>query len=173
MLRERLRVRELLIRYLPFTHPYYGKQQCWSSPTPFLRKRELLTYRDFTAPREDRTIGRYRAYLDMNPPLVVDCDRAYAAVDHLGTFNPSYRWSTKLFSALAAVSFFGGFVALLWCPWWTPIIGSIIGYILFKSSKQSCADFVRDIVRQNPTERDRFLAAGIVREEIPTNAIGG
>lgn len=126
-----------------------------------------MSKRDFTAPRADKSIGRYRAYLDMSPPLTVDCDRAFAAVNELGKYNPGYKWSTKLFSGLAAVLFFGGFVALLWWPWWTPVVGVFLGYVTFKSSKQSCADFVCEIIRHDPAEKARFVAAGIVREDLP------
>lgn len=130
-----------------------------------------LAKKDFLAPRHDKTIGRYRAYLDIAPPLIVDCDRAFAAVNYLGKFNPSYKWSTKLFTGLAGLVFFGGFVALIWWPWWTPILGVFLGHLLFKSSKQSCADFVFEIVRGNPREKAQLVAAGIVLEEMPANPV--
>lgn len=119
---------------------------------------------DFTARREDGTLARYRAYPDLSPSLVVDCDRAYAAADALGEYNPSYRWTARVFTAIAAILLVGGFVALFWWPWWTPIVGVFLAHIVFKATKQSCADFVQEIVVGNPREKPRFVAAGIVRE---------
>jgi len=129
-----------------------------------------MANKDFVAPRADGTLARYRAYLDMNPVLIVDADRAFGIANELGKYNPSYRWSTALYTWIAFGLMVGGFVALFWLPWWTPIVGLVVGMAVFRSNKKSCADFVREIIQQHPGERARFAAAGIVRDEIPENA---
>lgn len=100
---------------------------------------------------------------------MVDCDRAYAAHRSLGLYNPSYSWSTKFYTMIAASLSLGGFVALIWWPWWVPVVGLFLGHMVFKSNKQSCADFVFEIIQANPEERARFMAAGIVRDDLFAN----
>jgi hypothetical protein len=130
-----------------------------------------MAHRDVLAPRQDGTVARLRVYDEFTPPLAVDSDRAYAAVNVLGKYNPSYRSSTKFFTSLASLVLVGGIVALIWWPWWVPIVGFFLSYIMFKAAKQSCADFVRDIVRDNPTGREEMTRLGLIVPKLPANVV--
>jgi hypothetical protein len=128
--------------------------------------------KDFVAPREDGTRVIYRAYVDMSPPLVVDAEKAFAVADDLGHFNPSYKWATTLYTIISYALIVGGFVALIWLPWWAPVVGIVLGVTLYRTNKKSCADFVAEIVQQDPEQRSRFLDAGVVREDFPDGMAG-
>lgn len=130
-----------------------------------------MAYRDLLAPRSNGSIARIRVYDDFVPPLAVDTDRAFAASKALGAYNPSYHWSTKFFTSLASIILVGGFVSLFWWPWWVPIVGFVVSRIVFKAAKQSCADFVRDILRDDPTQSDRMAQLGLLLSEIPASAV--
>jgi hypothetical protein len=130
-----------------------------------------MAHRDLLAPRPDGTMARIRVFDDVLPPLAVDTDRAFAASRALGAYNPSYHWATKFFTSLASAILVGGFVALIWCPWWVPVVGAVVSYIMFKSAKQSCGDFVHDIVRDNATGREEMAQLGLLFAQVPSNAV--
>ncbi len=136
-----------------------------------LNPQVIMPHRDILAPREDGSIAQVRVYDDFTPPLGVDCDRAYRAVGALGKYKPSYRWSTQLFTFLASAILVGGFVSLFWWPWWVPIIGVVVSRIIYKSAKQSCADFVREIIRDNATGANAMAQLGLIVSKIPANAV--
>ena len=112
-------------------------------------------------------MGRYRIYEDLRPPLVVDTDRAYTYMRLLRPYNPGYFWAPHLSSQLAAGLFYGGFVALIWWPWWTPLLGMTMAFALYSSLKVSCADYVREIVSAHPEAVAPLAAAGVIRPDIP------
>jgi hypothetical protein len=116
-------------------------------------------------------MARIRVYDDVTPPLAVDTDRAFAASRALGEYNPSYHVSTKLFTTLASAILVGGFVALIWWPWWVPIIGFVVSRVMLKSAKQSCADFVHEIVRDRPMRREELARLGLLLHQIPSSAV--
>ena len=127
--------------------------------------------RQILAPRLDGGVGHYRVYADVEPPLLVDSDRAYNAHNLLGAYGKSYFWAYRLFWLLMATTFFGGFLSLIWWPWWTPIGGLFLTRVIYGSSKECCADFVRDVVAVNPESRERFAVVGLIRADVPPSAI--
>jgi hypothetical protein len=125
--------------------------------------------RDVLAPRPTGGVARYRIYEDFNPPLVVDSDRAYIEVRYLATFNPTYLWATRMFMFLSSAIFIGGFVSLIWWPWWVPLLGLFISTALYRGTKLSCADSVRDIVISNPEAIPLLVQAAVIRPDMPPN----
>ncbi len=115
-------------------------------------------------------MARMRVYADSQPPLVIDVDRARANLATLGKYNASYSSSTLLFEWVSIGVRVGGFVALIWWPWWVPILGLIVGRIISKSAKESCADFAKDIVRENPLGALELSRLGVVLPDVPKNA---
>jgi hypothetical protein len=116
-------------------------------------------------------VGHYRVYADFQPPLLVDSDRAYNASQLLGNHAKAYFWAYRMFWLLTAMTFFGGFLSLIWLPWWTPIGGLFLSGVIYRAARECCADFVHDIVAANPEVAEEFRAVGLIRWDIPPAAI--
>jgi hypothetical protein len=129
------------------------------------------TSRDILGPRPTGGVAKYRVFEDLTPPLVVDTDRAYIEAKYLGTFNSGYYWAIKTYSFLAGILLLAGFVALFWFPWWTPILGLFFARALYQGTKVSSADFVREIVIGHPEAVPLLVSAGVIRPDLPANAV--
>ena len=105
-------------------------------------------------------------YLEMEPPLAVDCDRALAAIRLLGTYNARYLWAIRFFRTLAILELAAGaYTIRSMLPWTILCVG--VAYMIYRTLPGAAADFVWDIVRQHPEARARFVLAGIIRPDMP------
>jgi hypothetical protein len=100
----------------------------------------------------------------------VDSDRALIAIRYLGTFDPMFLWMTRIFMLFSTVVLACGFVALIWWPWWVPLVTSFVAVSTFRGSKLTCADFVRDTVISHPEAIAPLREAGVIREDMPACA---
>ncbi len=105
----------------------------------------------------------------MTPPLAAECDRALGASHLLGTFNPRYLWTIRIFRALAVLELVAGAYTVRWLPLWTVICAGL-AYGIYRALPGAAADFIRAIVDQHPEVRTRLVLAGIIRAEMPKTA---
>jgi hypothetical protein len=127
--------------------------------------------RDVLAPRPTGGVARYRIYDDFTPPLIVDPDRAYIEIRYLATFNPAYLWATRTFTALSTAIFLGGFVSLIWWPWWVPLLTVFVSTSLYRGIRLSCADSVREVVASHPEAIPLLIEAAVIRPDMPRNPV--
>jgi len=92
-------------------------------------------------------------------------------VRYLARFNPAYLWATRTFGFAALAILVGGFVALRWWPWWVTLLAAFISVSLYRGTKLSCADAVRDIMANHPEVGPTLMQAGVIRPDEPVRGI--
>lgn len=122
--------------------------------------------RDIRATRPDGRLAWYRVYSETSPPLAVDSARALSAIRYLGTFRARYLWTIRLLRLLA-LGQLG--VAIVLARAYAPlaICAAGLSAAAYLAVRGVAADFVQQIVQQHPELRRRFVAAGLVRYEVP------
>jgi cytochrome c biogenesis protein CcdA len=88
---------------------------------------------------------------------------ANAVLHHLPQINPGIRAADKFWKAVGPLVLVGGFVALIWWPWWTPIVGFVLASLIYRSALKSAADFVADAAKADPALCQSLEAAGVIR----------
>ena len=118
--------------------------------------------KDFLVPRANGTIARCRSYDDGAKVIIIDSEVAYVAKNILGQYNKSYKWATNFYEIIASILLPGGFISLIWFPWWIPILTTVVSYLIFKSTKLSCADFAYEIVSKSEINYAKFRELEII-----------
>lgn len=118
---------------------------------------------DFVAPRPDGSLARYRWKLIGGQRIAVDKELSELVVKNYPNFPSGMRAAQNFWGCLSSLVFVGGFVALIWWPWWVPIIGVVVAYILFRTNKSSAADFVAQVAEQVPEFAKEMESKGVLR----------
>jgi hypothetical protein len=86
---------------------------------------------EFVAPRSNGSLARYK-WLPINgKDHAVDQERSETVVREYPNFPVGMRAAQKFWGGISSLIFVGGFVALIWLPWYTPLIGLCVAYITF------------------------------------------
>ena len=86
---------------------------------------------EFVAPRSNGSLARYK-WLPINgKDHAVDQERSETVVREYPNFPVGMRAAQKFWGGISSLIFVGGFVALIWLPWYTLLIGLCVAYITF------------------------------------------
>lgn len=114
----------------------------------------------FLAPRPDGTIGRYFGATINGIQCGIDDERAANVLESL---SPQHRLRQSVVICLTAILFVGGFVALIWLPWYTPIVTIVFAYILFRINAASATNVIARVATDNPEAFQKLLELEVIR----------
>ena len=109
-------------------------------------------------------IDRWHSYPAGNGKSIAVNERLANAILHrLPGIASGVKAADKFWKLVASLVFIGGFVALIWLPWWTPIVGFAVSMVLYRSALKSAADFVAQAAIKNPDLLRLLAEGGVVR----------
>jgi hypothetical protein len=120
---------------------------------------------DLIAPRADGTLARYRWKAISGMQYAVDQERSEEVVANRADVPRGMPAAQRAWGVLASLVLVAGFVALVWLPWYTPIIGFFAAYALVRANKGSAADFIAQLSQEDPAFFTEMLQLGIIREK--------
>lgn len=120
---------------------------------------------DFVAPRTDGTLARYRWKAISGVLYAVDQERSEDVLAKHPGVPPPTRVAHRFWSVVPALVLIGGLVALVWLPWYTPVIGFFLAYGLLRAMKAVAANWVADLSERDPGFLAQMLQLAVIREK--------
>jgi len=74
----------------------------------------------------------------------------------------SMRAADAFWQWVAVIVLFGGFLSLIWLPWYAPIIGCILAFVVMRANKQSAADFVALVADSDAAFKEEMLLMAVL-----------
>lgn len=104
-------------------------------------------------------VEQYRARLVR---MHVDGNQAMSFLGHCREIPMRYRTATAAWASLGYLLLIAGFVALIWFPWWVPLVG-IGGLLLIHSgNKESAMGFIKEAALEDASAYRAALVAGVL-----------
>lgn len=126
-----------------------------------LRIQFSMAYRDVVVPRQNKSIATIRVYDGFHRLPGIGFELAHSKIEQMRAYNFGCYWATRTSSAIATLVLVGGFVAIIWWPWWIPNVGLCVAIILYRANNSSTVDFAREIIKNTPAGYIKMTNLGI------------
>jgi hypothetical protein len=108
-------------------------------------------------------VDRWHEYAYPPGMIFVNERLANLLLHKLPQVTAAERWADIAWKLVSRGIMVVGFAGLIWRHWWAPILGFVIGFMLFRAALKTAADVVARAVKDHPALLIELMEAGVVR----------
>lgn len=95
----------------------------------------------------------------------VDRSRAMRVCDNSPALPRRYRTTHLIWKNISFVLILGGFISLLWVPWWAGLGAVVLGFVIAPAVQKSAAQFVLQYALEDESFFRQMQDAGVLKAE--------